>query len=91
MAAEEVVAGAAAEEVAEEVVAEEVAEEVAAEEVAAEEVAEEVVFPCERITYGQLSQLRSQLWMFQPRAPLHQRLIGPQALRGGCGPWTRRG
>jgi hypothetical protein len=77
---------------AEEVAAEEVAaEEVAAEEVAAEEVAEEVVFPCERITYGQLSQLRSQLWMFQPRAPLLQRLIGPQALRGGCGPWIQRG
>jgi hypothetical protein len=79
------------------------AEEVAAEEVAAEEVAaaagaaaagaaaEEVVLSCERIIYGQLSQLRSQLWMFQPRAPLLQRLIGPQALRGGCGPWIQRG
>jgi hypothetical protein len=78
--------------------AEEVAaEEVAAEEVAAEEVAagaaaaEEVVLSCERIIYGQLPQLRSQLWMFQPRAPLLQRLIGPQALRGGCGPWIQRG
>jgi hypothetical protein len=77
---------------AEEVAAEEVAaEEVAAEEVAAGAAAEEVVLSCERIIYGQLPQLRSQLWMFQPRAPLLQRLIGPQALRGGCGPWIQRG
>jgi hypothetical protein len=83
----------AAEEVAaEEVAAEEVAaEEVAAAEAAAGAAAEEVVLSCERIIYGQLPQLRSQLWMFQPRAPLLQRLIGPQALRGGCGPWIQRG
>jgi X-X-X-Leu-X-X-Gly heptad repeat protein len=69
----------AAEEVAEEVAAG--AEEVAAgaEEVAAgaEEVAAAVVFSCERKIDGQLSQLRSQLWTFQPRASSLQRLIGP--------------
>jgi hypothetical protein len=67
MAAEEVAAG------AEEVAA---AVEAAAVEAAAE-VAAELVFSCERKIDGQLSQLRSQLWTFQPRASSLQRLIGP--------------
>jgi len=66
----------AAEEVAEEVAAG--AEEVAAAvEAAAVEAAAAVVFSCERKIDGQLSQLRSQLWTFQPRASSLQRLIGP--------------
>jgi hypothetical protein len=79
-----------AEEEAEEVAAE--AEEVAAEaEEVAEEVAAEAESPCERKIDGQLLQPRSQLWMFQPRAPWLQRLIGLQTLQGGCGPWIQRG